>query len=67
MRGCQGIHAQAHRAQVADPEIERRLIELGFIEGAEVQIHHEGFFGPYPIAVQINGAMHPGSDAGFTR
>lgn len=37
-------------------EIERRLIELGFVEGAEVKILHEGLFGRDPIAVRVNGA-----------
>jgi len=37
-------------------EIERRLIELGFVEGARVKILHEGLFGRDPIAVRVNGA-----------
>lgn len=37
-------------------ELERRLIELGFVEGARVRILHEGLFGRDPIAVQVNGA-----------
>jgi len=37
-------------------ELERRLIELGFTEGADVEILHEGIFGRDPIAVRINGA-----------
>jgi ferrous iron transport protein A len=37
-------------------EIERRLIELGFVEGAEVHVLHEGLFGRDPIAVRVNGA-----------
>lgn len=37
------------------PEIESRLIELGFVEGAEVNILHEGPIGRDPIAVRING------------
>lgn len=37
-------------------EIERRLIELGFIEGALVEILHEGIFGRDPIAVRVNGS-----------
>lgn len=37
-------------------EIERRLIELGFVEGAEVCVLHEGLFGRDPIAVRINDA-----------
>lgn len=40
-----------------DPEeLERRLIELGFTEGAFVEILHEGAFGGDPIAVRINEA-----------
>ena len=37
-------------------EIERRLIELGFVEGARVEILHEGLIGRDPIAVRINDA-----------
>lgn len=37
-------------------ELERRLIELGFVEGAPVEILHEGLFGRDPIAVRIDGA-----------
>lgn len=44
----------AHGRQA--PEIESRLIELGFVEGAEVRILHEGPIGRDPIAVRINGA-----------
>lgn len=36
-------------------EIERRLIELGFVEGAMVHVLHEGLFGRDPIAVRVNG------------
>ena len=37
-------------------EMERRLIELGFVEGAHVRLLHEGPFGRDPIAVRVNGA-----------
>lgn len=37
-------------------ELERRLIELGFTEGARVEILHEGLFGRDPIAVRVNDA-----------
>lgn len=37
------------------PEIESRLIELGFVEGVEIKIIHEGPIGRDPIAVRING------------
>lgn len=35
------------------PELERRLIELGFVEGAVVELLHEGLFGGDPIAVRV--------------
>jgi ferrous iron transport protein A len=37
-------------------ELERRLIELGFVEGARVEIRHQGCFGHDPIAVRVDGA-----------
>lgn len=41
-------------SSISSAEIERRLLELGFIEGARVQILHEGLFGRDPIAVRVN-------------
>lgn len=35
-------------------ELERRLIEMGFVEGAPVEILHEGFPKRDPIAVRVN-------------
>src|ERR1700752_1024118 len=35
-------------------ELERRLLELGFVEGARVEILHEGILGRDPIAVRID-------------
>jgi ferrous iron transport protein A len=35
------------------PELERRLIELGFVEGADVELLHQGLFGGDPIAVRV--------------
>lgn len=37
-------------------ELENRLIELGFVEGAHVEILHEGAFARDPIAVRVNNA-----------
>ena len=37
-------------------ELERRLIELGFVEGARVEILHQGLFGQDPIAMRVNEA-----------
>jgi ferrous iron transport protein A len=34
-------------------ELENRLIELGFVEGAKVEILHEGILGRDPIAVRV--------------
>ncbi len=35
-------------------ELESRLIELGFVEGARVEILHEGILGRDPIAVRVD-------------
>ncbi len=37
-------------------ELERRLLELGFVEGAEVEIMHQGLFGRDPIAIRVGSA-----------
>jgi ferrous iron transport protein A len=37
-------------------ELESRLIEMGFVEGASVEILHEGVFGKDPIAVRVDNA-----------
>jgi len=59
-RGFRGrIHAIAVGRGVSDlpdGELERRLIELGFTEGARIEILHEGIFGRDPIAVRVNDA-----------
>ena len=34
-------------------ELESRLIELGFVEGAKIEVLHEGIVGRDPIAVRI--------------
>ena len=35
-------------------ELERRLLEMGFVEGARVEIIHEGFIGRDPICVRLD-------------
>ena len=37
-------------------EIERRLLVLGFVEGARVEVLHEGPVGKDPIAVRVDNA-----------
>ena len=55
-KGFRGRVARVGRpASVGDEaELERRLIEMGFIEGASVQLLHEGFIGGDPIAVRVD-------------
>ncbi|SJZ78427.1 ferrous iron transport protein A [Enhydrobacter aerosaccus] len=45
----------ADGAGLPGPELERRLIELGFVEGATVELLHQGLFGGDPIAVRVAG------------
>jgi ferrous iron transport protein A len=45
---CPGVPAPA--------ELEHRLLELGFVEGATVEIRHQGLFRRDPIAIRVNGA-----------
>nr|WP_315049600.1 FeoA family protein [uncultured Brevundimonas sp.] len=35
-------------------ELERRLLELGFVEGAQVELLHQGLFGGDPIAMKVD-------------
>lgn len=37
-----------------EAELESRLIELGFVEGARVEVLHEGIVGRDPIAVRVD-------------
>lgn len=39
---------------VARSELERRLLEIGFVEGARVEVLHEGLFGRDPMAVKLD-------------
>ena len=56
-RGYSGViqHLNAGSAGSAlpDAELESRLIELGFVEGARVEVLHEGIVGRDPIAVRV--------------
>lgn len=38
-------------------DIERGLLEMGFVEGAAVEVLHYGFLGRDPLAVRINQTM----------
>ena len=61
-KGMKGIIIAVRHAEtgtlpkddVFSEELERRLLEIGFVEGAEVEILHEGFIGKDPIAVRVD-------------
>ncbi|HEX2593346.1 MAG TPA: FeoA family protein [Rhizomicrobium sp.] len=46
--GHDGLHEIGHE------ELERRLLEMGFVEGARFQILHEGLIGRDPIALKLD-------------
>ncbi|WP_165190232.1 FeoA family protein [Caulobacter soli] len=49
------VGGQTGRSESIDPEeLERRLLEMGFVEGAAFEVLHEGLFGKDPIAVRID-------------
>jgi ferrous iron transport protein A len=53
---CGVIHrlaADKADSSLSSTELESRLIELGFVEGARVEVLHEGIVGRDPIAVRI--------------
>lgn len=45
-------HVNGHGVDVH--ELERRLLEFGFVEGARVEILHQGLIGADPIAVKLD-------------
>jgi ferrous iron transport protein A len=50
------VHVTEDANGLTADEIEHRLLELGFVEGAQVEILHEGAFARDPIAVRVNHA-----------
>ena len=56
LRGrIEAIRAEDGTSGLSGAELERRLIELGFVEGACVELLQEGPLGGDPIAVRVNG------------
>lgn len=61
-RGAKGLRGVVERLDLNNApadgidsyELERRLLEIGFVEGARVEILHEGFIGRDPIAVKLD-------------
>ncbi len=50
------INVDGCDTSLSPAELESRLVEMGFVEGARVEILHEGLFGKDPIAVRIDNA-----------
>jgi ferrous iron transport protein A len=50
------IQTENCNSSLSPTELESRLIEMGFVEGASVKILHEGMFGKDPIAVRVDNA-----------
>jgi ferrous iron transport protein A len=57
-RGYSGVIQHLNPADAGSAlsaiELESRLIELGFVEGARVEVLHEGIIGRDPIAVRVD-------------
>ncbi|MBC7280933.1 MAG: FeoA domain-containing protein [Hoeflea sp.] len=49
-----GSTASGSPSQAFELELEKRLLEIGLVEGAQVEILHEGFIGRDPIAVRVD-------------
>jgi ferrous iron transport protein A len=52
----QSIHVGNGVHGLSATELERRLLELGIVEGAAIEVLHEGPLGRDPIAVRVNEA-----------
>ena len=57
-RGYRGVIQHLDTTDVGSAlsglELESRLLELGFVEGARVEILHEGIVGRDPIAIRVD-------------
>lgn len=56
-RGDRGVIVQVAGGEAGDEyalEVERRLLELGFVEGARIELLHEGLIGRDPIALRVD-------------
>jgi ferrous iron transport protein A len=50
----QQLDTEGANSSLPAVELESRLLELGFVEGARVEVLHEGLVGRDPIAVRID-------------
>ncbi|HVY02863.1 MAG TPA: FeoA family protein [Caulobacterales bacterium] len=49
-----GLKVDGDGHGVSAAELERRLLEIGFVEGVDFEILHVGLIGGDPIAVRVN-------------
>lgn len=51
-----GIVPEGHDGpgEIGHDELERRLLEMGFVEGARFQVLHEGLVGRDPMALRLD-------------
>jgi len=49
-----GVETGARHSAVDPEELERRLLEIGFVEGARVEILEEGLIGGDPLAIKLD-------------
>jgi ferrous iron transport protein A len=49
-----GIGNDSSDLSPEEDELKRRLLEIGFVEGASVEIIHEGWIGRDPIGVRLD-------------
>ncbi len=50
------LDPESARGALPPDELERRLVEMGFVEGETVELRHQGPLGRDPIAVRIGTA-----------
>jgi len=55
--GSVGCILTVSGSSVSDRDVERGLLEMGFVEGACVEVLHHGFWRRDPLAVRINQTM----------
>jgi len=53
-KGDKGVVSHVHATGAHGHDLERRLLEMGFVEGAQVEVLHEGLIGRDPIAVRVD-------------
>jgi ferrous iron transport protein A len=57
--GDRGVIVEVRADRASDDgvdahELERRLLEFGFVEGAAIEVLHQGLLGADPIAVRLD-------------